>query len=664
MIGNITMEKQEIQEQLNSIWKGWELKELIGEGSYGKVYKIERDEFGHVYQSALKVITIPQSSAEYKSVINDGMDEASAKEYFYSIVKDIVEEFTLMSRLKGNTNIVSYEDHAVIEIPDGIGWNIFIRMELLTPVLDYYRKSTLSIRNIVKLGIDMCSALEICGQYNIIHRDVKPENIFISELGSYKLGDFGIAKQLEKTSGSLSRKGTINYMAPEVYKGEKYDQTVDIYSLGLVLYRFLNNNRMPFVPPHPQPILYADKEEANIKRMKGLEMDPPCNALGKLADVVIKACSFDPENRYKSPSDMKRDLISLLNDGDEREDAYSDNDGIHKIDVNYYSRKAAENETVTYKSTELPIVEKSDYGVRKDDSNPIDDPIPVSSDPMIVSTDTGSGKKWIPVVLTIIVLMAAGILVYFFYNNSRKSTVPYITGMTVDEANALVTQDEYELVVQQTGEDYSDSIEKGDIISQNILEGTSVDKGTVIEVIVSRGARISIPDLVGHETREAEDIAVSAGLNYNVSEEVYSDDVEAGIVMTQDLEAGTDADEGQTIYVTVSKGKELIAVPNVTGMNSDEAIAVLADLMLTYEISEEYSNDVEAGNIISQDIAEGNMVEKNTMVKLVKSIGPEPKPKTTTTTAPRSTGSNSSGKSSKSSKSNKSSGEVIWEDVK
>ena len=631
------MEKQEIEEQLNSIWKGWELKDLIGEGSYGKVYKIERDEFGHVYQSALKVMTIPQSSAELRSVINDGMDETSAKEYFYSIVKEIVEEFTLMSRLKGNTNIVSYEDHAVIQVPEGIGWNIYIRMELLTPVLDYFRKSTTSIRDIVKLGIDICQALEICGQYNIIHRDVKPENIFISELGSYKLGDFG----------SLSRKGTINYMAPEVYKGEKYDQTVDIYSLGLVLYRLLNNNRMPFVPPYPQPILYADKEEANIKRMKGVKLEPPCNAHGRLAELVIKACAFNPADRYQTPSEMKRELKYILSGGKGNAPAYNDDGTIRKIDVDYYPRKegaADQTETDTYMSTEVSINGTADYGDVSDDINTSD----MRRADFAKSVDPDR-KRWLIPVISVLVIIAAGVAAFLVYSSSTKSTVPNVAGMTLAEAKEFTSLNEYELVVEQAGEDYSDSVNKGDIISQDIQSGTSVKKGTVIQVVVSKGSQIKVPDLVGHDTTEAENITDSAGLNYSVKDEVYSDDVEAGVVMAQDIEAGTDVDEGQTVSVTVSKGRELISVPSVIGMNVDEAAALLTSLTLSYDISEEYSDDVEADNIIRQDIEEGTMVEKNTKVIISKSLGKKPKVKTTN--------------SSKSSKSSNNSGEVIWKDV-
>ena len=229
------------------VFGSWKIVREIGEGSFGKVFEIEREDFGRTYKAALKAVTIPQSQSEIKSAMADGMDQESVTTYFRGFVEEIVDEFAIMSQLKGHSNVVSYEDHVVVQHDNDIGWDILIRMELLTPLVDYVQQHTLSTDEVVKLGIDMCKALEACRYCHIIHRDIKPENIFVSQLGDYKLGDFGIAKTVEKTMGGLSKKGTYTYMAPEVYKGEEYGPSVDIYSLGIVLYRYLNNNRTPFL---------------------------------------------------------------------------------------------------------------------------------------------------------------------------------------------------------------------------------------------------------------------------------------------------------------------------------------------------------------------------------------------------------------------------------
>ena len=242
------------------LWGCWYIKELIGEGGYGSVYKIERNEYGVQYEAALKHIRIPASQYEIKSIMLDGMDEKSVQAYFEDFMSVIVKEFALMSRLKGHSNIVSYEDHKIVKADNTLQWDIFIRMELLTSLIDYISKNEITKRDVIKLGIDICKALEICQKHNIIHRDIKPENIFISENGDFKLGDFGIARQIEKTMSGLSKKGTFTYIAPEVYKGEAYGSTVDIYSLGFVMYRLLNNNLMPFMHEYNKIITHSDQE--------------------------------------------------------------------------------------------------------------------------------------------------------------------------------------------------------------------------------------------------------------------------------------------------------------------------------------------------------------------------------------------------------------------
>ena len=232
----------------------WHIKRFIGAGSYGKVFEIERRDFDMVFTGALKAITIPADKSEYEQVLEAGMDREGASTYFRDYVQELNREIALMSRLKGHSNIVSYEDHQIIPHEDGIGWDILIRMELLRPINDALRQNKSFTRaEVIRLGTDLCRALEVCGQYNIIHRDIKPANIFISDTGDYKLGDFGVARIASASTGASTRAGTVNYMAPEVFRGEKYTANVDIYSLGLVMYQLLNANRMPFYPPYPQP---------------------------------------------------------------------------------------------------------------------------------------------------------------------------------------------------------------------------------------------------------------------------------------------------------------------------------------------------------------------------------------------------------------------------
>ena len=294
-----------------SVWPEWKLVEKIGEGSFGKVYKAKRTERGRSFYSAIKIISIPGNKGELDSVRSEMNDEQSTREYFRNLVEDCVQEIYTMEHFCGNSHVVSFEDFKIVEYLDEIGWDIFIRMEYLTSFMDYCTGKELTEKEVIKLGCDLAMALIYCQKLNIIHRDVKPENIFVSRFGDFKLGDFGIAREQAHTMSNMSKKGTYSYMAPEIYKGEKYDSSIDIYSLGIVLYKLMNQNRLPFLSLDKQLITYRDKEAALARRMAGEKMPAPSKASAAFSHIILKACAFDPKKRYRRPEDMLHDLESL-----------------------------------------------------------------------------------------------------------------------------------------------------------------------------------------------------------------------------------------------------------------------------------------------------------------------------------------------------------------
>ena len=297
--------------QYEPLWGAWYVDGQLGEGSYGKVYKVHKEEFGRTYEAAVKMISIPQNESDILQAKSEGLDEESARSYFQAFVTDIIQEVDLMNAFRGNTNIVSLEDHKVIEKTDEIGWDIIIRMELLETLSSHITKQPMTQAEIIKLGIHICQALELCAKHNTIHRDIKPDNIFVSKYGDYKLGDFGIARQIERTMSGLSKKGTYHYMAPEVFKGEEYGASVDTYSLGIVMYRFLNKNRAPFLPEYPNPITPRGKEEALQRRMSGEPLPEIQGIDEKLNSIVLKACSYERADRFQDATEMKAALASL-----------------------------------------------------------------------------------------------------------------------------------------------------------------------------------------------------------------------------------------------------------------------------------------------------------------------------------------------------------------
>lgn len=293
---------------LSHVWPEWSIVKQIGKGSHGVVYEVVRKDHQVESRAAVKVISIPQNESEMDSLRSEGLD---AETYLQNVVNDFISEIQLMESFKGVQNIVSVEDYKVVKKTDDVGWNIYIRMELLTPFNTYISDNPLSEQDVIKLGCDICRALELCAQRNVIHRDIKPENIFVNPFGHFKLGDFGIARKLENVTGALSQKGTYYYMAPEIERGSHYDATVDLYSLGLVLYRLMNNNRLPFLDTERQALDPNERMSAVRRRLDGEPLPEPCNASKDMAKIILCACSHDPKRRFVSATAMKNALMSI-----------------------------------------------------------------------------------------------------------------------------------------------------------------------------------------------------------------------------------------------------------------------------------------------------------------------------------------------------------------
>ena len=298
-------------ENIRLPWSDWKIVKYLGGGAYGKVYEIERTISGtqEKEKAALKIVSRPKDEDEIEEYEVSGYDKESIIESYKSEIQNYVKEYKLMKALQGQTNIVSCDDFTVVLNENGIGGNVFIRMELLTPLNQVLKERALSIEEIIKLGKDIASALILCEKKNIIHRDIKPANIMVSQFGNYKLGDFGVSKIMDHATYATAM-GTPEYQAPEVVHMKKYGQTADIYSLGITLYWLLNNRRMPFIGADEQPTVER-KDETMKRRYRGEKLPAPKNGSAKLKKIVLKACEYNPEDRYASAQEMYDDLDTL-----------------------------------------------------------------------------------------------------------------------------------------------------------------------------------------------------------------------------------------------------------------------------------------------------------------------------------------------------------------
>lgn len=302
-------------EIIQQVWPEWKIESEIGRGSYGTVYKAVRDDTDYHVKSysAIKVISVPGNNSDVGSLMSEGVTVDGSRRYYKEIVDGFVKEIQLMQSFRGMQNIVSVEDYRVVEKPDYIGWYILIRMELLVPFNRFIMNNDMKESDVIRLGIDICTALEYCEKCNIIHRDIKPENIFVNDFGNFKLGDFGIARSLENMSVSMTQKGTLFYMAPEVVRGGEYDARVDIYSLGLVLYRMMNHKRPPFINTEAQMMSPTERNSAIRRRLEGELLPPPTQASRQFSNLILRACAFDPNSRFFNAAEMKYALQSVAN---------------------------------------------------------------------------------------------------------------------------------------------------------------------------------------------------------------------------------------------------------------------------------------------------------------------------------------------------------------
>ena len=291
----------QLQSQLSSVWPDWKITDTLGKGTFGYVYQLVRNDLGRDYTCAMKVL----------QMISDESDE-NLEEF----VRSVSHEIDMMMQLKGYPNIVTIEDYAVLR-GDGTR-TILIRMEQLESVEKIKNsRGGLSRTQTLQLGLDICSALVSCEEKNIIHRDIKLSNIFYSEKGGYKLGDFGISRTMDSIHEkmSMSSAGTIQYMAPEVYHGYKYDSSADLYSLGIALYILLNRNLPPLCNAYNTPagnLSISMVHEANMRRLRGEPLPPPLDADDYLASIICTACSPDPARRFPTASSFRDALQAYI----------------------------------------------------------------------------------------------------------------------------------------------------------------------------------------------------------------------------------------------------------------------------------------------------------------------------------------------------------------
>ena len=623
--------KQQIQEKHTFFNEQWKEVELIGEGSYGKVYKAKKEEFGITTYSAIKQIEIPQTKLEIQTLKTEGMTQDGITRYYEKSVQKWIDEIKFMSIFKDSENIVDIEDYEILKKKKEIGWIINIRMELLQNLDLYILEHNLTDREILKMAIDVATALEDCEENNVIHRDIKPDNIFVNSKGIYKVGDFGIAKHIDNTVSNMSKKGTENYMAPELYKNEKGNKTVDIYSLGVMLYRYFNYNRLPFLPNYPEEITMEDREEALYKRISGEKMPVPQNASREIAEIILKSCGYYPKDRYANATELKEALREEYNKIKKPRILFDFNEKqMNKIFL--------ENTKSDSHSGTLSVFE---------------DTQPKEALDMTVGIGLENPKE------------TEQILQAIEEQNKKESVTEEIENIIkpVEQEKDLETGEQAEEnlkteeTVEQTGEaaKNEEAIEKEPAVEQkeNAKKEEKIKNPIWIKlkkhrikiivfiaiIILALGIvgisqlnkseevaqieYVKMVQLVGLTSEEATQKINELGLEVQYEYVEVDDETQVGKVLEQSIEENQEVSKGSSITIKVAVSKEKVTMINVVGMNIEEATQKLAELGLQVNVTEQNSDDVEQGIIISQMTPEGEEVNIGTTVELLISIGKE-----------------------------------------
>jgi serine/threonine-protein kinase len=497
---------------------------------------------------------------------------------------------------------------------------IFLVMELvrgrtLRQVLD--EDGALSPRAALDIAAPLADALAAAHTAGLIHRDIKPENVIIREDGVVKVTDFGLARAVTSetaTSATDVLLGTVSYLAPEQVESGRADARSDVYAAGLVIFEMLTGTKA-FVGDNPMYVAYQHVHggvPAPSSRMPGVP--EPLDAL------VDLATSREPMERPADGSALGQAIRSTrarltteqLDDrpsGPLATDAYTSS----PTQVMAHRVEAPATDVETGATPVVPLVVRPGGEVVPQDELPAEPPTPVRS----------SRRRGILLGLLAAVLVAAAGAGgwWFLAGPGSPTTVPVVAELGYDEAVAALETAELVAVREDV---YDETIPVGQVVSTDPLAGREVRRGTDVAVRVSLGPeRYAVPALVGTPADAAGQVLQDTMLRLGEVTEAFSEEVEAGVVISVDPAEGSELRRGDAVSLVVSKGREPIPVPAVAGQSVDDATAAVEEAGLVISVAEaQFSDSVASGRVISQTPAEGTLFRGDT-VTVVPSKGPE-----------------------------------------
>ena len=606
----------------------YEIVSKVGAGGMSDVYKAK----DHILSRFVAIKVLKQEYSEDRTFVSKFRTEAQSA-----------------AGLE-HPNIVNIYD---VGSEDGMHYIVMEYVEGITLKTYIEKKGQLSFKESVSIAIQVARGIEAAHNKDIIHRDIKPQNIIISTEGKVKVTDFGIARAASSNTISSDVMGSVHYASPEQARNGFVDGRSDIYSLGIVMYEMITG-RVPFDGDTTVAVAIQHLQE----EMTSPRVYAP-NVPISFEKIILKCTQKNADRRYQAISELISDLRkSLANPNDDfveiaplvdnAKTKIISSDEIKQIKDRGTAEPAPAPEIPKVVKKKEVVPEEYEDEDEEDDDEDDDDSGFLNPKMDKAVTIMGIATAVIIVIFIIYLLGAVTGLWRFGAGSDDKSQSQQTQSSeteTQDKKETETTADEKVEMISVLYKSYDDAktalekigleifiikkeestYEDGTVLSQDITVGTKVSKGTTVNVVVAgtdenASSKVDVPNVVGKTENDAVNLLKNAGLEFRKTYE-YSDSVDAGTVISQNPGKNESVEEGTTVTIVISQGQESVEVPRVINLPQKDGQKELANAGLKYAVNTEYSDTVEEGYIIKQSVEAGKKVAKGKTITITVSLG-------------------------------------------